>query len=391
MPCPALLAALPFGLPPVVWTVVLVVVMLLGTALYALGAVWWERKVSAFIQDRLGPMEAGPHGLLQTLADILKMIFKEHVTPSVADVVLFKVAPVLVFMAVFAGFAIVPFAPGVVGAGLNIGLLYGIAVVSIEVVGMLMAGWGSNNKYALFGAVRAVSQIVSYEIPAGLALLAGVLMFGSLDLVYITQQQGILADDPVRLFGLWDVSAYGGVLGWGVFRYPHLFLAFLVYFTAGLAECNRGPFDIPEAESELIGGFHTEYPSAPFAFMMLAEYANMLLVSFLASVLFLGGWNSPLPNLAEVPALLAGRELSTWELLKGLQFATLTTGPVWGVVWLVGKGLLLVTVMMWVRWSLPRLRADQLMRVCWQYLTPLALVLVLVSALWRLAEVYGAL
>jgi NADH-quinone oxidoreductase subunit H len=342
-----------------------------GIALWALFAIYAERKLSAFIQDRLGPMEVGPAGVFQTLADVLKLLQKEIILPTAADRPLFLVAPVLIFASIFAGFAVIPFFPDTAGAVLNLGLLYLLAIISVEVVGLLMAGWGSNNKYSLLGSVRAVSQIVSYEVPAGLTLLAGVLLFGSLNLHSIVQQQGV-GDAPVLLWGLWDVRHIGGITTWTVVRYPHMLLGLLIFFVSSLAESNRAPFDIPEAESELIAGYQTEYAGMAFGVIMLGEYANMLLLSLLASILFLGGWQSPLPNLGTT-----------------LPLATWTTGPLWGVLWLLGKGILLVLVMMWVRWSYPRLRADQLMKLCWKYLTPTALALVLISAVWHLAEVGG--
>jgi NADH-quinone oxidoreductase subunit H len=328
-----------------------------GIATYALAGVYAERKVSAFIQDRLGPMETGPKGLFQTAADILKLLMKEHIVPTAADKVLFAIAPILVFLSVFAGFSAIPFAAGLVTAPLNAGLLFVLAIISIEVVGILMAGWGSNNKYALIGAVRSVSQIISYEIPAALALLSAIVMTGSLDLQVIGLQQS----------GEW------GILHWNAIRYPHLIPAFLIYFTAILAETNRAPFDLPEAESELIAGFHTEYSGFRFALFMLAEYANMLLLSFLAVIVFFGGWNSPLPHLPGIPTPAAGSVIA-WII---------------GAAWLLLKSLMLVVGMMWIRWTLPRVRPDQLMVICWKYLVPIGLVLVGISATWKLVAVYG--
>ncbi len=375
----------------------LFVFSLLGAlALFGLLCVWAERKVSAFIQDRLGPTEVGPYGLFQTLADILKLITKESIVPVAADRPLFLLAPIVVFVAVFAGFAVVPFAPGVMGAALNIGVLYALAVVSIEVIGILMAGWASNNKYALMGSVRSVAQIISYEIPAGLALLSAITVYGSLHLGEVTAQQGLYGAGPQYVFGLWDVSALGGVLSWGVVRYPHLLIAFVIFFIAAMAECNRAPFDIPEAESELVSGFHVEYSGFRFGIFFLAEYANMLLVCLIASILFLGGWHSPLPNLWALAPGTDVAQMGIGDLLLSGQLGYLTMGvpgtlsaALWGVFWLSTKGILLVLLMMWVRWTLPRLRADQLMRLCWQYLTPFALGTFLVSAVWKLAEVYG--
>src|SRR5690606_38164397 len=204
-------------------------------------------------------METGKYGTLQTLADILKLIQKEFITPSAADKVLFVAATVIIFMAVFFGFIAMPWAPGWVPAALNIGLFYVLAVVSDDAIGILMAGWGSNNKFSLLGSLRAVAQMVSYEIPAGLALIAAVMVAQTLNMQEIVANQGIRTAAPSLLAGVWNVSEIGGFLAWNVFQAPHLLLAYVIFFIASLAECNRAPFDIPEAESELVGGFHTEY------------------------------------------------------------------------------------------------------------------------------------
>lgn len=340
--------------------------VLLFTVVYALYGVYAERKVSAFIQDRYGPMETGKYGLLQTLADIAKLLQKENITPTAADKPLFVAAPLVIFVSVFMGFAAMPFAPDIIGSMANIGVFYIIAVLAVEVVGILMAGWASGNKYALLGSMRSVAQIVSYEIPAGVAIVSVLMISQTLNLQEISLQQGILAEGVTKFLGFWDVSGTGGFLAWNIFRAPHLLVAFLIYFIASLAECNRAPFDIPEAESELVAGFHVEYGGIRFALIFLAEYAMMLLVSMLAAILFLGGWNSPLPNIGNV-------ELATW-----------TTGNIWGVFWLLFKSFGLVLAQMWVRWTLPRLRVDQLMAFCWKVLIPLAFGCLFASGLWRL-------
>lgn len=377
---------------------ILQVAIFLGfMAAYALAAVYAERKVSAFIQDRLGPMETGPMGLFQTAADILKLVLKENIVPTAADKKLFLLAPIVIFASVFAGFAVIPVGPGILGAALNVGLLYLIAIVSIDVIGLLMAGWASNNKYAYLGSLRSVSQIISYEIPAGVTLLAAVMMFGTLNLQELSYAQGIHSADPVYLFGIWDVTEYGGVLSWSIFRYPHLLIGFVVYFIAALAECNRAPFDLPEAESELVSGFHTEYSGARFALIFLAEYGNMFLVGLLASIVFLGGWNSPLPNFGGLEGVDPA-SLSIGELFKNLQFGYLTSGTVgstafaiWGAFWILAKALFLVFVQMWIRWTLPRVRVDQLLKISWKALTPIAFLLFVISGVWKLLEVYNHL
>jgi NADH-quinone oxidoreductase subunit H len=355
-------------------------------ALFALVGVYAERKVSAFIQDRLGPMEVGWYGVLQTFADILKLLMKEDIIPAKADKIPFKIAPLIIFVAVFAGFACIPLSPMIVGSGIEIGLFYVLAIISLDVVGILMAGWSSNNKYALFGAMRSVAQIISYEIPAGLAILSVVMICQSLDLQSISYQQGIwihqwaeTSHDKNYFLGItpWDITATGGFLTWNIVRMPFLSIAFLIYFMASLAECNRAPFDIPEAESELIGGYHTEYSGLRWAFMMLAEYGMMLLVSMLAVILFLGSWNTIFPNLyigsVEIP-------LANWT--SGHPHTIY--GNITAVAWLFIKTFFLVFVQMWIRWTYPRLRVDQLMYLCWKVLIPFALAIVFLCGLWRL-------
>jgi NADH-quinone oxidoreductase subunit H len=304
-----------------------------GPVLY----VYAERKVSAFMQDRLGPMRVGPYGLLQTIADTVKLLLKEMVFPSGVHRPLFLLGPALVVSGAFLSLGVLPFGSRAQIVDLNVGLLFVVAVSSLSTVGIIMAGWASNNKYSLFGAMRSAAQIVSYEIPEVVILLSVVMMVGSLSLQNIVYSQG------------------GGVQNWLVFRYfPLMHLGFLVFFIAGLAECNRVPFDIPEAESELVAGFHTEYSGFFFAMFFLAEYTEMFVISVVASVLFLGGWHAPVP---------------AWQ-----QIGALGLGP----AWLVAKAWLLMFVMMWLRWTLPRLRVDQLMHMAWKVLLPVALGLTLV-------------
>jgi NADH-quinone oxidoreductase subunit H len=335
-------------------------------AFFTMFGVYAERKVSAFIQGRLGPTEVGKYGILQTAADMLKLLQKEMIIPTAADKVLFLMAPVIIFVAVYLGFAALPWAPGLVPAKINIGLYYILAIISIETLGILMAGWGSNNKYSILGAMRSAAQIISYEIPAGFALIAVVMIAQSLDLQTISMQQGILSAEKIKFLGFWDVTTNGGILSWNIFRAPHLIIAFIIYFIASLAESNRAPFDIPEAESELVAGFHTEFTALQFALVFLAEYAMMFLVSMVGVILFLGAWNTPLPNIGAV-------HLADW-----------TTGTAWGIFWIVIKTLALIGLQMWIRWTLPRLRVDQLMNLCWKVLTPLAFLCMLISGIWRL-------
>ncbi|MEH0156865.1 complex I subunit 1 family protein [Limibacter armeniacum] len=358
------------------------IILLLLIPVYALyGGVYGERKISAFIQDRLGPMETGKFGLLQTAADILKLLMKEDTVPAAADKFLFKAAPMVMFAAVFAGFAVIPLSPDLIGSEAEVGVFFLLAIVALDIIGILMAGWGSNNKYSLYGAMRAAAQMISYEIPLGLAVLCVVMISQTLNLQEISIQQSIylpmVSDEANYLFGIKalgiDVTNIGGILTWNIIRSPFLLIAFVIYYIASLAEANRAPFDIPEAESELIAGFHTEYSGIRFAYMFLAEYGTMLLVSLLAAVLFLGSWNTPLPNLGPV-------KLAEWTSGAPGTIA----GNIWGMFWVLSKALLLVFSQMWVRWTYPRLRVDQLMSLCWKYLTPISLVLVFISGIWRL-------
>src|SRR5262245_48930355 len=310
-----------------------VTAMALGPLLY----VYAETKVAGFMQDRIGPKRVGPHGLLQTVADAVKLLFKEAIYPAGADKKLFILAPCLVVVGAFLSFVVLPFGSRMQATDLNVGLFYVVAVSSLSTVGLIMAGWASNNKYALFGAMRSAAQIVSYEIPAMMSLLTIIMIVGSLSLQEVVWAQA------------------GGLQNWFLFRYfPIMPVVAIVFFTAGLAECNRAPFDIPEAESELVAGFHTEYSGFFFAMFFMAEYTEMLVISAVTSVLFLGGWWAPHPALQQI-------------------------GPVGlGPLWLVGKAWFLMFVMMWLRWTLPRLRVDQLMYVAWKVLLPIGLTLVVV-------------
>ncbi len=315
-------------------------VPLLWIVPFALFAVWWERKISAHMQDRLGPMRTGGwHGWAQTIADILKLIQKEDIIPSAADKLLFIMAPFVVFVGSYAAFAAIPFSAAYVGSEINVGLFYVISISSFVVVGLLMAGWASNNKWSLFGAMRSAAQIVSYEIPIALSLLAVVMIVGSFDLQEINRAQS------------------GYFWNWFVFqKFPLLFVATLIYFVASLAEVNRTPFDIPEAESELVAGYHTEYSGMKFALFFLAEYANMFAVSAIAATVFFGGWNSP--------------------------FGDFLSGPFWGLFWFINKGMAFIFLQMWLRWTLPRLRVDQLMYVGWKVLIPFSFVVMIGVGFW---------
>lgn len=354
-----------------------ILIILPTVLLFVVLGVWVERKVAGFIHDRVGPDETGYKGLLQTVADGLKLLQKEQIVPFTADKAMFVAAPVVIFIAVFAAFATIPLAPELVGANMKIGVFYLLAIVSLDVLGYMMAGWASANKFSLYGAMRAVAQIISYEVPVSLLVLSVVMVSNSLDLQEIVMQQGILSEDIQYLFGLKvlgvQINHIGGFLMWNVFRYPPLMLGVIAFFIASLAEANRAPFDIPEAESEIIAGFQTEYSGFRWSVIMLSEYAMMLLVAFLGVILFLGGWNTPLPN-------MGGLKLAEWTTGTSGEFS----GYAWGISWLYMKAFAWIFLQMWVRWTYPRLRVDQLMYLCWKVLTPFALLLVLLAGVWRL-------
>lgn len=344
---------------------------------YTIVAIYAERKISAFIQDRLGPMEVGYYGLAQTIADLLKLIQKEDIVPAPADKTLFKAAPVIIFVSVFTGFAVLPLTPSWTGSNISSGVFFLLAIISLDVIGILLAGWSSNNKYSMLGTMRSAAQIISYEVPLGLSILCVCMVSQTLDLQEISMQQSWLSEKPQFLFdapklGL-EVTSFGGFLSWNIVRMPVLSLAWLIFFIASLAECNRAPFDLPEAESELIAGFHTEYSGFRWAVIMLGEYAMMLLVSILGAVLFFGSWNTPLPNIGSI-------KLATWTTGEPGTLAS----TFWGIFWLLSKSLFFVAVQMWVRWTYPRLRVDQLMKLSWKYLTPFALALVIICAFWKI-------
>ncbi|GAB6095060.1 NADH-quinone oxidoreductase subunit NuoH [Desulfatiferula olefinivorans] len=292
-----------------------------------------ERKIAARIQRRWGPMEIGVQGWLQMILDGVKMLSKQLIVPKDADRFLFRLAPLLCFTPVAMIFAALPFSRSLYGINLNLGLIYIIAMGSINVFAILIAGWSSNNKYSLFGAMRSVAQNVSYEIPILLSLLAVVLTTATFDLQKIVEAQS---------GWLWFVV------------YPNLFVAFVIYLVAGCAETNRAPFDLPEAESELTAGFHTEYSGFGFGLFAVAEYGNLFIMASMATIMFLGGWNGPFG---------------------------LLNGPLTGAVWFLLKVFVLMLVMIWVRWTFPRVRFDQLMNLAWKYLIPFSLVNLLITAL----------
>jgi len=321
----------PLWLP--LWTVVKIMVIVLpimGSVAYLTLA---ERKVIGFMQIRIGPNRVGPYGLLQPLADGVKLLLKEIIVPSGSSKFLFIIAPIMALAPSLAAWAVVPFSDGMVVSNLNAGLLYLLAMTSLGVYGIIIAGWASNSKYAFLGAVRSAAQIVSYEIAMGFALVCVLLASQSMNLSDIVNGQ----------------KGNFGLLNW--YLLP-LFPMFLVYLISGVAETNRAPFDMAEGESEIVAGFHVEYSGMAFALFFLAEYANMILIAFLTAIMFLGGWLSPLPFLPD------------------------------SFIWLLGKVSFILFLFLWFRATFPRYRYDQLMRLGWKVFIPLTIIWVVVVAAW---------
>jgi NADH-quinone oxidoreductase subunit H len=317
-----------------------------------------ERKVLGWMQDRMGPMEVGPYGVLQPIADGLKLFFKEDIIPAGANKFLFSLAPILALVPALIGFAVIPFGPNqtveifgmqikpFIISDINIGILYILAFASIGAYGIILGGWSSNSKYSLLGGLRSAAQVISYELNVGLAIVGVILLSGSLSLMQITEAQS-------GWFWNWFVLAL---------PFPQIF-AFVVYVISSVAETNRVPFDLPEAESELVAGFFTEYSGMRFAFFFIAEYANMILVSCVAAALFLGGWNAPYPG-----TLLAHIGLDSIAWIEN-------------VVWFAVKVYFFLFLFFWLRATLPRLRYDQLMRFGWKVMLPIALGNILITSI----------
>ncbi len=324
--------------------------------------IWLERKVAGRIQDRLGPTRVGgKFGWLQTLADGIKLIQKEDLAPTAADNWIFRVAPYLAVVASFAAFLVIPFADGVVAVALDNGVFLILGLMSMEVFGIILAGYSSGSKWALFGAMREAAQMVSYEIPMALCVLVPLVAAGALNFQEVARLQ------------------HGLVTNWFLFHDPFTFIAFFTYFTVATASVKRAPFDLAEAESELVAGFHTEYSGLRWSFFFMAEYASMFAVSAIASLLFLGGWYSGVDaeSWLVTPIIHAfGGEANTglgWFLMR-----------VFGIKVFILKACVLVFVQIWVRWTLPRLRIDQVMTTCLKYLVPISCVLFLGAVLWPL-------
>jgi NADH-quinone oxidoreductase subunit H len=358
---PTLFQRLAFGETPgffvtLAYSLVLVATVFLGgVSLIAMFSIWWERKVAGHMQSRFGPNRVGPIGLLQSLADGAKLILKEDLIPRDADRVLFRLAPYLAFAPAFAAFLAIPFAPDMTfEPRLGSGLFWLLAILSVEVMGVILAGWASNNKWAVYGAMREACQMVSYEIPLGVSIIVGVMGAGTLNLVAL----GHLQD--------------GGIHTWLIYRSPFAFLAFFTYFVASLASNKRAPFDLPESESELVAGFHTEYSGLRFSFFFFAEYAAMFAVAGIQVALFLGGWNDPFGLLGYLYRSFQADE--SWTALFVVNLV--------GAGIFVAKCLTIVFVQMWLRWTLPRPRIDQVLYACVKVLLPMSFALLLGAAVW---------
>lgn len=353
----------PFGITPsplvkVIYGVTIVgAVFLPFISVVAMFSIWAERKVAGHIQSRLGPNRVGPIGLLQSLADGIKLILKEDLIPKDADGFLFRLAPYLAFAPVFAAFVALPFGPEMTfEPRLNVGVFYVLAVLSVEVMGVILAGWASNNKWSVYGAMREACQMVSYEIPLGISIIVAVMACGTLNMVEMSHQQG------------------GGIHTWLIYRNPFIFLAFFLYFIASLASNKRAPFDLPESESELVAGFHTEYSGLRFSFFFFAEYAAMFVVGGIQTSLFLGGWNDPFGLVGYFHKEFLNNNNTVGVLLVNVIAATIFT---------VKAGTIMF-VQMWLRWTLPRPRIDQVLYACVKVLLPLSCIILLGAALWQL-------
>jgi NADH-quinone oxidoreductase subunit H len=337
----------------VLWLVVCIlciaVPVIISVALY----VWWERKVLGWMHVRMGPNSVGPFGLAQTFADVFKLLLKETLIPAKSSNALFVIAPLISLAPAFAAWAVIPFDDKLVLANVNAGLLYLLAMTSMGVYGIILAGWSSNSKYAFLGAMRSAAQVVSYEIAMGMALVGVLICAGSLNMSDI-------------------VLAQAGRFGPFSWFWVPLFPLFIIYFVSGVAETNRAPFDVAEGESEIVAGFHVEYSGAPFAVFFLTEYANMILISFLASVLFLGGWLSPLHGLITA-------QVSPW-------IDWIWTGS-W--IWLFLKAFGFAFFYLWFRAAFPRYRFDQIMRLGWKVYIPIAIVWIFVAGLLVYFNIVG--
>lgn len=349
---------------PVIFPIAATVIIMLFFQFQAIIFVWLERKVSGRIQDRLGPTRVGgKFGWLQTIADGVKLLLKEDLIPRDADRPLFRISPYIVLCGAFAAFLVVPFAFQWAAQSMNVAVFFMLAVMSVEVFGVIMAGYASGSKWALFGGMREAAQVVSYEVPMAMNIVPGVMAAGTMNLNDVAQMQA------------------GGIWDWMCFHDPFTFFAAIVYLVCATASVKRAPFDLAEAESELVAGFHTEYSGFRWLIFFMAEYASMLAVAWIATLMFWGGWNGPLP---------ITQWLGLWNDLNGDRVITVgidepgTLARIIGLLNFIAKGYTLIVVMMWIRWTLPRIRIDQVMKTCLKYLLPISCFLLLGAAVWPL-------
>jgi len=328
-----------------VWPIIYILCIVLPLVIAVAMFVYWERKVIGWMHVRMGPNKVGPFGLLQAFADVVKLLLKEVILPSKANRALYYLAPLLALIPALAAWAVIPFGTKMVLSNANAGLLYLLAMTSLGVYGIILAGWASNSRYALLGAMRSAAQVISYELAMGLCLVCVLVLAGSLNLTDIVNAQ----------------AGGKGIFSW--FMWP-LLPVFVVYFISGVAETNRAPFDVAEGESEIVAGFHVEYSGSAFALFFLAEYANMILVSFLASILFMGGWLSPFPE--------------SWGWIGHGNF-----------LWLFIKAFAVAFLFLWFRATFPRYRYDQIMRLGWKVFIPITIVWVLVAGCMKYYGIAG--
>jgi NAD(P)H-quinone oxidoreductase subunit 1 len=346
---------LPADAAKAIWMPLPMILMIIGATVGVLVCVWLERKISAAAQQRIGPEYIGPFGLLAPVADGLKLVFKEDVVPAKSDRILFTLGPIIVTIPVFLSYLIVPFGQNLVITNVSLGVFLWIALSSVAPIGLLMAGYSSNNKYSLLGGLRAAAQSISYEIPLALSVLAIVMMSNSLSTIDIVNQQ----------------SGYG-ILGWNIWRQP---VGFIIFWIAALAECERLPFDLPEAEEEIVAGYQTEYSGMKFGLFYLSSYVNLVLSALLFAVLYLGGWDFP------IPLNLLANVFGVSETNPILQVVTASLG----ITMTVLKAYFLVFLAVLVRWTVPRVRIDQLLDLGWKFLLPVGLVNLLLTAALKIS------
>jgi NADH-quinone oxidoreductase subunit H len=339
---------------PILYTIIIMLFFQFQAIIF----VWLERKVSGRIQDRLGPTRVGgKFGWLQTIADGVKLLLKEDLIPADADRAMFRVSPYIVLCGAFAAFLVIPFTFQWAAQSMNVAVFFMLAVMSVEVFGVIMAGYASGSKWALFGGMREAAQVVSYEVPMAMNIVPAVMASGTMNLNEVGRMQA------------------GGIWDWMCFHDPFTFFAAMMYIVCATASVKRAPFDLAEAESELVAGFHTEYSGFRWLIFFMAEYASMLAVAWIATLMFWGGWSGPLP---------VTQWLGWWYMNDAGEYVPNLAAKILGLLNFIAKGYTLIVVMMWIRWTLPRIRIDQVMKTCLKYLLPITCFLLLGAAGWPL-------